>query len=249
MKLNGYRASHRNKWFLITKKILTLQEFLLFEFYLDQMNFDKDNKDKFASFEVYLEEIAPIFNKSIDTIRLWHNGLLYKNFIKIVDPLRQLFTVKSPLRYVIGLTQWGGESSRYATEEKDQTQEFILKNIRFFPSTNEKVQPESVKKTDISTIITENSLSSSKCESIDISSIGSKKIVVISQKLRSEEEYQRIYQDGDFQNLTPDDMKWIDQNVKEQIPIESDKQEKEIVEVFFNGDWNEYQKHIIYQKL
>lgn len=242
--LNGYRASHRNRWFLISKRILTLQEFLLFEYYLDLMGFDKSHCDKFAVFTVYFDEITLVFNKHQDTIRNWHDGLIAKGFIKIFDEKRKLYTVKSPLRYVIGLAQWGGEASKYTKEEKNQTQEFILKNIRFFRPESEKILPKSDNLALKPSISTENSLGSSKDCSIVSSPIGSKKVVVIKQEVRSDSEYQKMCQDGGFTNLTPDDMKWIDQNITEEIEIENDEQEKSAVEIFFNGDWDKYQKSL-----
>jgi len=244
MKLNGYRASHRNKWFLITQKILTPQEFLLFEYYLDLMDFDKSHKDNFSTFEAFLDDIALVFNKHKDTTRIWHDGLLTKGFIKVADPKRKLYTVKSPLRYVAG-NKWGGEASIYAKEEKDQTQEFILENIRFFQLEEEKTQLKSDEKVDISINIAKNSLGSSKGESIVLSRIGNKKIVSIKQEVRSNAEYKKIYQDNDFTDLTPDDMKWVDQNIQEKIEILNDEQEKEIVQIYFDGKWDEYRSSLI----
>lgn len=245
MKLNGYRASHRNKWFLITQEILSLQEFLLFEYYVDLMDFDKSHKDSFATFEAFLDDVASVFKKHTDTVRIWHNGLLTKGFIKIFDEKRQLYTVKSPLKYVIGLTQWGGEASRYTKEEKNQSQEYILENIQFFPPESERILPKSDTPALKSSISTENSLNSSKGNSVVSSPIGSKKVVVIKQEVRSDEEYQKLYQDSGFTSLTPDDMRWIDQNVQEKIEILNDEQEREIVRIYFDGKWDEYRSSLI----
>lgn len=246
MKLNGYRASHRNKWFLITQGILSPQEFLLFEYYLDLMLFDRSKGDKFAVFEVFPEEIAHVFNKHEDTVKNWHDGLLAKGFIKIVDEKRKLYTVKSPLRYVIGLVQWGGEASGYAKEEKDQMPEFILENVRFSPPKSEQILPKVDTPALNSSTSTENSLSSSKGNSIVSSPIGSRKVVVIKQDvIRSDEEYQKMWDEGNYSMLTPEDMKSIDQDLQEEIEIESDEQEKEIVRIYFNNDWGKYQKSLL----
>jgi hypothetical protein len=210
------------------------------------MVFDRSKGDKFAIFEVFPDEVALVFNKkSEDSVRNWHKGLLNKRFIKIVDEKRNLYTVKSPLRYVVGLTQWGGEASKYSHEEANQSQEFILENIRFFQPESKKILPKSDNLALKSLNSTENSLSSSKDNSIISSSIGSKKVVVIKQAVRSDEEYQKIYDEGEFLSLTPDDMRWIDENAKEEVVIENEEMEKEIVKVFFNGDWNEYRKNLI----
>lgn len=244
MKLNGYRASHRNKWFLITKGVLNSQEFLLLEYYLDLMAFDRSHGDKFAVFEVFLDEIGHVFNKHEDTVEKWHEGLISKGFVKVVDEKRKLFTVKSPLRYVVGLTQWGGEASKFAKEEKDRTQEFILENIRFFQPESEKILPKSDNPALKSSNSTENSLSSSKGKSIVSSPIGSKKVVVIKQEVRNDAEYQKMYEESGL-SLSPEDMKWIDQNIVEKIEIESDEQEKEIVRIYFDGNWEKYRSSLI----
>jgi len=39
-------------------------------------------------------------------------------------------------------------------------------------------------------------------------------------------------------------MKWIDQNISEEIKIESGEQEKEIVRIYFDGDWDNYRKNL-----
>lgn len=212
MKANGYRASHRNKWFLITQKILTPQEFLLFEYYVDWMDFDKTHDDKFAVFEVFFNELAIVFNKDKDTVEIWHDGLLNKGFIKLVDENRKLYTVNNPLRYIIGLEQWGGEASKYAKEEKNCTQEFILENIRFFQPKSEQILQNFDKVASKPSNSTENSLSSSKGNSIVSSSITSQKVVITRQSVRSDAEYQKFYEEN-HNYPTPDDMKWIDQNV------------------------------------
>jgi hypothetical protein len=208
------------------------------------MDFDKSHGYKFASFEAFPDEIALVFNKHEDTVRNWHNGLLSKGFIKVVDEKRNLYTVKSPLRYVVGLNQWGGEASKFAGEETNQTQEFILENVRFSPLKSENILPNSDALALKSSNFNENSLSSSKGKSIVSSSIGSRKVVVIRQAVRNDAEYQRMYEASDL-NLSIDDMKWIDQNVVERIEIESDEQEKEIVRIYFDGNWDEYQKNLL----
>ena len=38
---------------------------------------------------------------------------------------------------------------------------------------------------------------------------------VINQQLKTDEEYQRIYDEGGYKFLMPDDMRWIDENMGE----------------------------------
>lgn len=250
MKLNGYRASHRNRWLLLKHNVIDEKAFLLFEYYLDSMDWDPTH-EKHGTFEVYLEDIAPFFNKKVDTVRAWHNGLLEKGFIQLVDKRRNIYRIKSPERYAIDGRN-GGKASKYGKDEKSNpTLDFFLQNVCFSP---EKVKINPPKQQSVISN-EEKALVSSKSEfevisnnqSMDISPNSPKKIVVIRQKVRSEEEYQKIYAEGNFQNLTPEDMKWVDENVSEKIVIENDEQEKDIVEIFFNGDWNDYQKNIVYK--
>lgn len=245
MKLNGYRASHRNKWFLITKKILTTQEFILFEYYLDLMDFDKSHGDAFSTFEAYLDDVAVVFDRGEDAVGKWHKGLINKGFIKVFDDKRHLYKIMSPLRYVIGLTQWGGEASGYAKEEKNQNDEFILQNIRFFQQKEEKNQLNNEENADTSINIDEDSLVSSKGESMVPRSADCKKIVVIKEEVRSDAEYKKLYEDGDSLDMSPEDIKLADEIVKERIEILNDEQEKEIVQERFNGNWEEYRKSLI----
>ena len=98
MKLKGYRVSHRNKWLVLQEGILTLQELMLLEFFVDLSDFDSRHA-KFGIFEVFLDEISEVFGKSQDSIRIWHKGLLSKKFIAPYDIKRKLYQLKNPQRY------------------------------------------------------------------------------------------------------------------------------------------------------
>ena len=237
MKLNGYRASHRNRWLLIKNRVLTPQEFLLFEYYLDSMDFDSRHSN-FGTFEAYLDEVALDFDKKPDTIQDWHNKLLSKSFIELVNKKRRLFKVKSPERYG---TVLGCNAREFVKNEKNTpTLDFILQNICFTP---EKAKINPSKNTILALNNTSKHLGSFKGE-LGLPSIDFKKVVVIKQSVRSDEEYQKMSQDGDF-GLSPEDMKWIDRNALEKIEIKSDEQEKEIVRVYFDGDWDKYRSSLI----
>lgn len=234
-KQAGYRVSHRNRWLLISSGTLTFQEFLLFEYYLDAMDFDLRHR-KFGTFEVFLDELVEIFGKTADTIRNWHNGLLDKGFIGLVDKRRRLYRIKSPLRYITGQT-WGGQAHQFARNERNnQSLELLLENTRFFPikpGLNPKHEAVLALKND------SKALSFSK----DKSKVNQER-VVIGQEVRSDEEYQRIYDEDGFEYLTPDDMQWIDRNIKEKIVVENKEMERNIVKTFFNGNWNKYRKNL-----
>jgi len=238
MKLNGYRVTHRNRWILLQKRILTSQEFLLFEYYLDSMDFDHKH-DNYGQFIAYPEVVAEYFNKGIETVNDWRNGLLNKSFIEIVDKKRSVFKIKFPERYGVS---FGGRAADFAKSEKlSQTLDNILQNVCFYPE-KAKIIPKKV--TDLALNIPSKALGSFKGE-LGSFPIGSNRMVLIQQDVRSDSEYQKIYKEGHYEGLTPDDMRWIDENVTEKVAIENNEQEKNIVDVFFDGDWNEYQKHLI----
>jgi hypothetical protein len=70
------------------------------------------------------------------------------------------------------------------------------------------------------------------------------KTVVIKQDVRSKEEYERIYIDGDFQGLSVEDMQWIDENIRESIEISDQFMEENIINLYFDGDRNKYSRHL-----
>lgn len=238
MKLNGYRVTHRNRWLLLQKQILSTQEFLLLEYYLDSMDFDHKH-DNYGQFIAYPEVVAEYFKKGIETVNDWRDGLINKSFIEIVDKKREIYRIKSPERYGIS---FGGKAAQFAKSENlSQTLDNILQNICFYPE-KAKIIPKKV--TSLALDTPSKALGSSKGE-LSSFPIGSKKVVLIKQDVRTDSEYQRIYEEGHSEGLIPDDMKWIDENTSEKILIESDEQEKNIVDVFFDGDWDKYQKHLI----
>lgn len=69
--------------------------------------------------------------------------------------------------------------------------------------------------------------------------------LVVRQELRKKEEYEKIYQSGDYQSLTVDDMKLIDEDATETVDVRPDEQEQNAVDAFFGGDWENYKSHLI----
>lgn len=139
MEKKGYRVTHRNRWALITQKILTQKEFLLFEYYLDIMDWDPEHK-KYGFFEVYLDDIAPVFKVSTDAIRIWNKGLVNKRFIKLLDKKHKQYAVKNPSRYLLD-GRGGNKASTFTGQESIEGNfEIVLVNMRFPQEKNEKNQ-------------------------------------------------------------------------------------------------------------
>jgi len=127
-KLNGYRPTHRNKWFLIYSETLSYRALLLFEYYLDIFDFDIHH-DTFGEFHVSFSQIRELFRiKSDNTIRSWHDELLATGLIQETNR-PHIFLIKNPLRYINPGLKWKGEAAQYASDEKDQSIGYILKKI------------------------------------------------------------------------------------------------------------------------
>lgn len=136
MKLKGYRVSHRNKWLVLQQDVLTIQELMLLEFYIDISDFDSRHA-KFGVFEVFLDEISEVFGKSQDSIRIWHKGLLSKKFIAPYDIKRKLYQLKNPRRY-----STKEADTFHKTENIDNPIQTILEDMTFTSEEFELVQTE-----------------------------------------------------------------------------------------------------------
>lgn len=237
MKLIGYRASHRNRWLLLSNNILSKEEFLLFEYYLDVMVWDLVNL-KAGVFEVFIEEIAPIFDKSPSTIREWHNGLLDKGFIQLFDKKRKLYTTKSPERYQFDGRKGGKACKYYEDEEANSTIGFLLQNICFLPQKVGKIQQNTTNLASND----KKALISSNVECISNTPTSYKKVVYHKEKVRSSEEYQEIYKENGCQGFSPEDMRIADEVTHEIVVVKSEKQEQEIIQEWFGGSKTEYEK-------
>jgi len=248
MKLNGYRASHRNKWYFIRHGILSIQELALLEYYADIFCFNSAQPN-YGVFTVKFEETANIFHcKSDTTVRNWHKKLLEVGFIEATDN-QHVFKLICCGRYIGQSLKIKGEANKYQALEHNQPIETILQSFGIdFQSIGKNFQPigiENNEKVDISAQ-TKSLATDSYKDSDTTSSIGSKKVVVIKQETRSDAEYTQIQNETseDFR-LSIEDMRWIDQNAMERIVVESDEQEKEIVRIYFNGDLNKYRKNLL----
>lgn len=203
----GYRASHRNRWLLLSHEVLSEHEWLLYEYFLDMSCWNAEF-NKFGVFEFFPKEIIPIFNKGVETIQGWCAGLLQKGFIRLYDEDRKLYEIKNPARYLFDGRK-GGKASVFkkeesAVEKEDELLEIILDNLCFYPERLRK-NPEKV----TPSILREEKAISSYNGSIS-SSLNKK--VAVKQLPRTRGEYQRIYKEGGYVGLTPDDMEWIDIN-------------------------------------
>jgi len=240
-RLNGYRATHRNKWRFIQHGILSSQELMFLDFCSDIMSFGKDNPTR-GSFRVNFDEIKKILRcKSENTIRNWLQKLLSIGFVQKTEK-RLVFKLSCYERYLVS-GSWHGESAKYASLEKNQSIDVILQNFGIdFQRVGEKFQPVGKKGLKLATNISSRIISSSNVDPSVVS--GSSKKILVRQTPRTEKEYQQFYEEGSYVYLTPEDMGWIDENVTEEIEISGDEMEKNVVELFFGNDWINYRRHL-----
>lgn len=126
MKRNGYRPSHRNRFLLL--EIISLQAFILLEYYLDQMDFDPRHK-MYGTFEVCFSDLCEVFHcGSETTIRNWHK-LLIKQGLIICTERKNVFAISRPERYICATRLGSGKADQYAEQEKDQSIEVILQSL------------------------------------------------------------------------------------------------------------------------
>ena len=236
---NGFRASHRNRWLLLEHRILDGRELLLWEFLIDQMDFDARHP-KVGMFEFYPDEVAEIFaKKSSKTMDDWFRGLVEKGFVGLVDKTRSLYEIAAPTRYSAD-TRIGGKAASYVKEEMNYNLEELFTSWRVnFPK--EEKNPQK----DRSRSYTNNNGDSRSLGSSKGKSIGNIKKVVIKQEVLSDGEYQRICDGGGYKLLTPEDMRWIDENIEEIIEIRDKTDEEEVTRLYFDGDHAEYKKRLI----
>jgi DNA-binding Lrp family transcriptional regulator len=245
-KLNGYRASHRNKWLFIKYGVLSVQELSLQEFYADIFDFDPQHRTV-GQFPVNFDEVAQVFSCSPNTVRNWHNKLLRLGFIKKTGG-KNLYQLSCYSRYITPSVRFEGKAAVYAKQETNQSIEIILQNFEIDSQlVGEKVQTIGKKVKELGSESPSIAISSFKVESSNKDSLRIIKKVIIKQDLRTEEEYQKMYQDNP-EGLEPEDMKWVDENVKEEIAV-TESNEKEIVDMYFDGDWEKYRKNLVVREV
>src|SRR3990170_7846696 len=126
-KLNGYRASHKNKWLFIKHGILSVQELSLLEFYADIFDFDPRHETTVGLFPVNFKEIAEVFSCSQNTVRNWHSRLLQLGLIKNTDK-KNIYQLSCYSRYITP-GRFEGKAAVYAKQETNQSIEIILQNF------------------------------------------------------------------------------------------------------------------------
>jgi len=134
--MTGYRPSHRNKWLLVASNLLTFQELAIFDFLIDQLDFDKRHI-KYGTFELDIDEVAKFFNVSSNTIRMKINKLLGLGLLRIVNKKKHIYSIANFNKFIDSSKRWGGDAIKFAKAEVTLDAEVIIQSYGIDISKNE----------------------------------------------------------------------------------------------------------------
>ncbi len=136
MKLSGFRLSHRNRWQLITHKILHREDLFVFEMYLDAMVFDQ-RKLNFGEAKITLKELAHNLGYSSASMLSASRKKLVKLGFLIPTLEKSTFKVCNPQRYFTGKV-----AIDYAKSEPNKSVTVMLNNVSsLIQPTEDHLQP------------------------------------------------------------------------------------------------------------
>lgn len=258
MKTNGFRASHRNRWLFISEGVLTINEMILLDFYIDKINFSPTSEDA-GTFDLDYEELDLFLGKKESTIAALNKSLTDKGFLVKINPYK--FEVTNWRRYFLEeKNNKGGLAFQFQKDETNKPLNVIIRNLginfqitgkreEYLPN-NSTVDTSLIKRLIKKDINIQNSnigeKENSEIDKREKNVFGQfPKWVLIQQKPRTDKEYQKIQDEQtDEMKMQIDDMKWIDQNAHEFIKIEDEEKENWVVSVYFNNDRARYEKYL-----
>jgi len=123
---NGFRASHRNRWLFVKEGVLTIDEMVLLDFYIDKMNYSVKSEDA-GTFDLDYEELKLFLHRGKSTISALNSSLMEKGFLKKINPNK--FAITCWKRYILETAKGGGQAFHYEVEETNKSVERILQNL------------------------------------------------------------------------------------------------------------------------
>lgn len=217
---------------LIKSKKLKLSELGYYIFFLLCTDWDSDKYRK-GYIRYSLRDLSTISDVPYTTL----NGQL----IKLID--KKLVSVEFNLLKVNDFEKFTTKIANKVSKNTlgcEELKAMFPKIVR-----NTEISEESDENSDVNYEISENKQindnvsfkSSFKSEFND----DKEKKVIIKQELRTEEEYQKLSKEH---GLPVDDLKWIDQNVTEELKIDQPYSEKDLINIFFDGNKSLYLKSL-----
>jgi len=208
-KLKGYHRHFRGRFLLLKNKVLTEEEYILWDLSFSTLaDWDKQNHpDNYGTFNYTQEEIASLLGWHKTKVCRLSKSLFQKGFwirqsdgkIRVVgyDILENLTEITKESG-VVDLQEY---VSKMQLENAEMKQE-VPNSQPFSFKENINIQTQEVAKMQLSNA--KAPLVSSKSK---------------YRVLRTDEEYQKIWEEGNYTMLTIDDMKWIDKNIPENTQI------------------------------
>lgn len=186
-KLKGYQKASRDRFLLIAEGILTHEEFVIYELGVALTDWDKTHVETYGTFLASNLQLAQLLHwKSDSTVSRHRQKLIQKGFFIV------------------------GNDGRTLIKDYEKWQ---LKRLP--ENTSEKMQASSAKMQPTNAVLHETpaKMHESSPQNPDQPLVSFKG----NSSFKTKEEYQRIWKE-DYKSspdFTPDDMKWIDQNVRE----------------------------------
>jgi hypothetical protein len=238
-KLKGYHKHFRGRFLLL--RDLTPEEYVLWDISFSlAADWDK-NHDSYGTFSFTFSEISYFTQCSPSTISRKAKKLFTLGLWKKLDDGSIEVSGFNVLEHLAILTKELGVIDLQTYIADQQTSHATKNNqvAKLHDDSSKEIDTFSLQTdANLHTDVTKESLISSK----DGFSVPIKK-VIIKNKVKSIEEYQKIYQENGNQGLTPQDMKDADESIGDIYEEVTPDNEQFIVDVFFNGDWDDYRKN------
>lgn len=205
-KLNGYYGTYRGKFLLLKKRVLNKEEYILYDASIAFADWDKKNHpDKYGSFDLTQLEIEKLIGCSEGFVSRYSKGLIKKGFWK---------KRKDGRTQVVGFELTEIQTLKSITKKNKivDLQKYIAEMQNGFVNSQvlvTKIQIDTPKGEDDNHMQSLANLQNRSSKADLISSNNG------SSLLRTDEEYRKIKEEGHYEMLAIDDMKWIDANVTE----------------------------------
>lgn len=209
-RLKGYHKTFRGRFLFLRNKILTEGEFVLWDLSFNVLaDWDKNHIETYGTFPYTWADIAFLLGCSESIIcrrseklfkhHLWErliNGSIKVSGIEIIDLLAEITKKEG----VVDLQDYLAKTQSYNAKLHENN----VKLQRIYPKEEIPDCAQNLAKTQIS---------ASKAHLVSFK--GESRVI------RTDEEYQKILEEGGYTRLTVEDMKWIDENVKEDLRVPS----------------------------
>ena len=204
-KFVGWYGTYRGRFLLLKNRILTKEEFILYDASVAFADWDKDHTSTYGFLDLKQNEFEVLLGMSDGFVSRYGKNLFLKGFWRIrQDGLIQVMgfeLIEINLLNKITKKDLIVDIQKYVADLQTKVADSQQENVNLqqnFTKGNGEIQPQKV--ADLQQAV-------SKSNSV---SYKDKDII-----LRSDKEYKKMYEENDCQGLTPEDMKLVDQTVYE----------------------------------